>query len=95
MRAVLGRWLGCVILKGMSQRSKQFPAQSDEPHKYWSSAHTKHRIRYHLVFIPKYRKRVLQGKVAARLEELLRQACEVNRWNLGSGFKSVVGSSVG
>jgi len=71
----------------MSQRNNQVPAQSDEPHKYWSSAHTKHRLRYHLVFIPKYkntkyRKRVLQGKVAARLEELLRQACEINRWSL-------------
>ena len=42
----------------------------------------KHRQRYHLVFVPKYRKRVLEGKVAARLEQLLRQACEVNRWNL-------------
>jgi putative transposase len=50
--------------------------------KYWSGAHTKHRLRYHLVFIPKYRKRVLEGKVAARLEQLLRQACEVNRWGL-------------
>ncbi len=50
--------------------------------KCWSGAHTKHRLRYHLVFIPKYRKRVLEGKVAARLEALLRQACEVNRWSL-------------
>ncbi len=50
--------------------------------KYWTGAHTKHRLRYHLVFIPKYRKRVLEGKVAARLEQLLRQACEVNRWSL-------------
>lgn len=82
MRAGLGRSLGCVILKGMSQGKNQFPAQSDEPHKYWSSAHTKHRLRYHLVFLPKYRKRVLEGKVATRLEELLRQACAVNRWSL-------------
>jgi putative transposase len=35
-----------------------------------------------LVFVPKYRKRVLQGEVAKRLEALLRQACEMNRWNL-------------
>jgi len=52
------------------------------PDQYWSGAHTKHRLRFHLVFIPKYRKRVLEGKVAARLEQLLRQACEVNRWGL-------------
>ena len=49
-------------------------------YKYWTGAHTKHRIRIHLVWIPKYRKRVLLGKVAIRVRELLYQACEVNRW---------------
>jgi len=49
-------------------------------YKYWTGAHTKHRIRIHLVWIPKYRKRVLRGKVAKRTKELLYQACEVNRW---------------
>ena len=50
--------------------------------RYWTGAHTSHKLRYHLVFVPKYRKRVLQGRVATRLGALLRQACEVNRWNL-------------
>ena len=35
---------------------------------------------YHLVLIPKYRKRVLQGEVALRLEHLLYEAAKVNRW---------------
>ncbi len=48
--------------------------------KYWTGAHTKHRLQYHLVWIPKYRKRVLVGKVAVRLQELLREAAQVNRW---------------
>ncbi len=46
---------------------------------YWMGAHTKHRLRAHLVRVPKYRRRVLEGPVAARLEALLRQAAEVNR----------------
>ena len=50
--------------------------------RYWTGAHTTHKLRYHLVFVPKYRKRVLQGDVATRLEAMLRQACAVNRWNL-------------
>ena len=55
--------------------------------RYWTGAHTTHNLRYHLVFVPKskntkYRKRVLQGQVAIRLETLVRQACAVNRWNL-------------
>jgi putative transposase len=47
---------------------------------YWTGAHTTHRLRYHLVWIPKYRKRVLQGKVAYRLRGLFYEACKVNDW---------------
>ena len=36
--------------------------------KYWTGGHTKHRLMYHLVWIPKYRRRVLRGKVAVRPE---------------------------
>ncbi len=54
--------------------------QQDPPSRYWSGAHTRHRLLVHLVFIPKYRVRVLQGAVAARLEVLLRQAAAVNEW---------------
>lgn len=50
--------------------------------KYWSGAHTKHRLMYHIVWIPKYRKRVLKGALAKRLEELLRECAEVNGWEI-------------
>jgi len=36
-------------------------------------AHTKHDLKVHLVWIPKYRKRVLRGKVALRVRDLIRQ----------------------
>jgi putative transposase len=48
--------------------------------RYVTGAHTKHRLQYHLVWIPKYRKRVLRGKIAIRLRGLLYEACRVNRW---------------
>ncbi|MDT8395929.1 MAG: IS200/IS605 family transposase [bacterium] len=48
--------------------------------RYRTGSHTKHRLLYHLVWIPKYRKRVLRGKVAIRLRQLLYEACRVNRW---------------
>ncbi|HMK55060.1 MAG TPA: IS200/IS605 family transposase [Dissulfurispiraceae bacterium] len=48
--------------------------------RYWTGSHTKHRLRVHLVWIPKYRKRVLRGEIAARVKQLLHQACNVNRW---------------
>jgi putative transposase len=50
--------------------------------RYLTGALTKHRIRIHLVWIPKNRKRVLRGKIAARLKQLLHQACSLNRWLL-------------
>ena len=48
--------------------------------KYKTGAHTKHRLRYHIVWIPKYRKRVLRGKLSARLKQLIFQASDVNDW---------------
>ncbi len=48
--------------------------------KYWSGAHTKHKLKYHLVFVPKYRRRVIIGKIAGHLEALFYQAAEVNGW---------------
>jgi putative transposase len=49
---------------------------------YWKGAHTKHRHMYHIVWIPKYRKRVLKGRIGKRIEELLRQCAEMNRWQI-------------
>jgi putative transposase len=50
--------------------------------KYSSGSHTTHRLKYHLVWIPKYRKRVLVGPLARRLYELLHQCAEVNDWKI-------------
>lgn len=36
----------------------------------------------HLVWLPKYRRRVLQGKIAVRLKQLFLQCCEVNDWQI-------------
>ena len=46
--------------------------------KYWTGAHSKHRLLVHLVFIPKYRRRILIGNVAVRLKQQIcdRQACQ-------------------
>ena len=49
---------------------------------YWAGAHTKHRIMYHIVWLPKYRRRVLSGVIATRVEELLRECAEVNNWRI-------------
>ena len=49
---------------------------------YATGSHTTHRLQYHLVWIPKYRKRVLIGPLARRLYELFRECAEVNAWHI-------------
>ena len=41
--------------------------------RYTYSAHTVHNIKYHLIWCPKYRRRVLVGDIEKRLRELLRE----------------------
>ena len=50
--------------------------------KYWRGAHTKYRLMIHLVWIPKYRKRVLKGELKKRIEELLNLCAEANGWKI-------------
>jgi len=48
--------------------------------RYARGSHTKHRLQYHLVWIPKYRRRVIRGKIAIRLKRLMYEACKMNGW---------------
>jgi len=50
--------------------------------KYKTGSSTKYRILVHLVWCPKYRRRVLIGKIVIRLKELFKEACEINDWSL-------------
>jgi len=49
---------------------------------YWVGAHTKHRIMYHIVWLPKYRKRVLEGELAERIKNLIEECSEINNWRI-------------
>lgn len=48
--------------------------------RYSSGGHTKHRLMFHVVFRPKYRRRVLKFDLAKRIQELFKQCCEINQW---------------
>ena len=43
---------------------------------YRKTSHAVYDLKYHLVWITKYRKPVLRGEIAKRLRELVRQTCE-------------------
>ena len=42
---------------------------------YRKTAHSVYDLKYHVVWVTKYRKPVLQGEIAIRLRELVRQTC--------------------
>ena len=48
--------------------------------KYNHGAHTVYRLQYHLVWIPKYRKRILRGDVVLRLKKLFYECAAMNDW---------------
>jgi putative transposase len=56
---------------------------------YRKTAHSVYDIKYHLVWITKYRKAVLYGEVAKRLRELVRQTCAAMDVYIISGHVAV------
>ena len=56
--------------------------------KYRNGSHTVYDIKYHFVWITKYRYPVLKGKVGYRLRDLLKQGCDAK------GIKVIKGSIV-
>ena len=55
---------------------------------YQSSRHAKYDIQYRVVWITKYRYKVLRGEVAERARELIRQTCEMREVQIVRGAVS-------
>ena len=53
--------------------------------RYQLGAHTKHDLKVHLVWIPKYRKKVLTGEVALRVRDVIRQIAMEHEISILSG----------
>ena len=52
---------------------------------YRRSSHCTYDIKYHIVWITKYRKPVLTGKIAERTRDIIRQVCSSNEVEILSG----------
>ena len=50
-----------------------------------SLSHTKWKCQYHIVFIPKYRKKVLYGKLMQDVREILKTLCKYKNVEIVSG----------
>jgi putative transposase len=55
---------------------------------YRKTAHSVYALKYHIVWITKYRKPILHGQVALRLRELVRQTCATLDVYIESGHVS-------
>ena len=56
---------------------------------YCKGSHTVYDIKYHIVWIMKYRKSVLRGEIGLRLRELIRQTCEAEEVYIEKGHIAV------
>jgi len=52
---------------------------------YRESAHCTYDIKYHIVWVTKYRKPVITGAIAERTRELIREICQVNEVEILAG----------
>ena len=55
---------------------------------YRKSSHTVYDIKYHIVWITKYRKPVLRGEIAERLRDLIREICKARDIEILKGHVS-------
>ncbi|MBK8518361.1 MAG: IS200/IS605 family transposase [Saprospiraceae bacterium] len=55
---------------------------------YRKTSHTTYDCKYHIVWITKYRKKVMSGVIAERIRELLRQICKENDVEIIKGHVS-------
>ena len=52
---------------------------------YNHGSHTVYNIEYHIIWLTKYRYKILRGKIAERTRELLRQGCEARKITIIKG----------
>ena len=55
------------------------------PEDYQKTSHAVYDIKYHIIWITKYRYKILGGGISRRLRELIRQGCEARNITIVSG----------
>ena len=50
-----------------------------------SLSHTRYKCQYHIVFIPKYRKRIMYGRLKADVREIIKKLCDYRNIEIVEG----------
>lgn len=51
----------------------------------YSLSHSRHKCQYHVVFISKYRKRIIYGKLKADVREIIKRLCDYRNIEIVEG----------
>ena len=51
----------------------------------YSLSHSRYKCQYHVVFIPKYRKRIMYGKLKADVREIIKRLCDYQNIEIVEG----------
>ena len=73
------------IFKFRKGKSRDTKLEVNYMEHYRKSSHCTYDIKYHLVWITKYRKPVITGKIALRTRELIRIVCQSNEVEILAG----------
>jgi len=74
---------------GRYDRAMFKPLDADPLMPYRKTAHSVYDLKYHIVWVTKYRKPVLRGEIALRVRELIRQTCQTLEVYIVQGHVSV------
>jgi putative transposase len=69
----------------MTMVSQAYVRQEEDPMDNTSLAHTKWNCIYHIVFIPKYRRKALHGQVKKEIREILKKLCDYEKVEILNG----------
>ena len=64
------------LATALHKRKGGFKHGKKEKNEVKSSAHSKYRCQYHIVFAPKYRRQEIYGKIKKDIGEIIRKLCE-------------------
>ena len=56
----------------------------------YSLSHSRYKCQYHVVFIPKYRKRIMYGKLKADVREIIKRLCDYRNIEIIEGAVCIV-----
>jgi putative transposase len=76
-------------LKFRKKKNRDTKREVKNMENYRKSSHCTYDIKYHLVWITKYRKPVITGKIAVRTRELIRTICQRNDVEILAGHVGI------